>query len=809
VKIKNILFVCCSLIFSAISAQNSIKKNYFISGKVINKETKLPLEFATISLKSAKIKKRLGVITNTKGKFKINVPSGIYDITISYFSFKSIVLKNKTINSNLNLGNLKLIYSTNNLNTIEVVAQKKLVDFKLGKRIYHVSQDIANKGGNAVDVLENAPYIRVNSDNSVSIRNNSNVQILIDGKLVDYLDGDIDALKSIPASSIKDVEIITNRTAKYDAKGSGGIINIILKKAKSLGLYGSIESHLTHPADNGISANVNYKTKSINIFSTNGYNYSNNPLTTHITQKYVDTNLNTLGFLKENGIIKRQRTTWISNIGADFYLNKYNTITASFLYKTRQKNYDSNYSFDNFNSIQTPLNSTMRFENYNDQVDRTESYLKYNKKFKKAGENFSVEFKFDDAKAYANSFIIEKPINLSVNQTLQSVKKAQTLKNYLIQTDYVLPFGKNGQLETGLKSTRRNYGNIYNVSQLDTTSNAYVTIGGYDDIIDYKENIYAAYAQLSNKFKGVTYIIGLRSETSNIKISQRIAGNSNNKNYTNLFPNANISYEFKDGAALNASYSRSIARPTIYQINPFMTFTDERFQTVGNINVNPYYTYFYETDYYKRFNKLSFTSSIYYSRSKNFLTYIIRKTGAKTSDGFDIYKRFPVNNGLYNSLGSDIDFNYSPVKMLRLSAYATVYSVDISKAIAPEYNTSDIRWYTQISSLLKFKSGLKVQIKYDYQSRFKDGPLVLKPIQFVNFAMAKNIFKNSSTLTFRIHDLVNSNKQNSNTFEANTFTNRIVQPNQREYVISFSYRFNQKRKTNKHDRRKELNKKDF
>lgn len=802
-----ILCACFVMSFGIINAQKKAPKKIELTGKILDSSTKKPLEYTSIFLDNNSKNTSLGTTTNKRGKFNLTVPVGTYKITISFLSFKTYTIT-KDLNKDTDLGIISLKFIVDKLNEVEVNYIKEEVEFRLDKKIYNVSKDIANAGGTALTVLDNAPYVTVGADNTVSIRNNSNIQILINGKPSGIVDGDMSNLSAIPANSIDKVEIITNKSAKYDAEGSGGILNIILKKGKGLGLNTSIETHLGMPDDDGLSANINYKSKTVNFFSTTGYNHSSNPEKELVKQEFLNQSLITTGFFDENSRTTKQANSFLTNFGADFYLNKKTTLTASILFKTRDKNYNSTSILNDFDATNTLFKTSDRKEDNDNNVDRSEYSLNLTRDLKKDGENISVDFNFNHAKANALGLILENNTFPVTPSKLQKAVKDQKLDSYLFQTDYTLPLNNNAQLETGLKSAVRNYSNNYNVSELNNTTNVFNTIGGYDDTVKYEETINAAYLQISS-YNTWSYSVGLRVENSDIKIGLANTSTNNNKNYTDLFPSASLSYKFKDKSTFNASYSRSIDRPSLRNINPFISFSNERFQTVGNLDLNPYYTDFVEVDYYKKYNSVRLSVSLYYSYSKDLLTYILEDTGLKTSDNFTIYKRKPINNGNYSVFGGDLDLTYYPIKRIKLKASSSFYNVDITKTLNQLYDDTDFRWYTHISSLVTFKNGLKFQIKYNYQSAFGAGLITLKPIQYVSTAFSKEILNKQATLTFRINDIFETRKDNLLSLEALSISQREVIYNDRQFLISFTYRIKQKKRRDKHNRLYEIDADDF
>ena len=249
----------------------SFAQKISITGTVVEGATNQPLEYATIILEPIDGKKVSGGVTNREGKFDITLKRGKYNITIEFLSFESIVIQNKELTKDTDLGTIKLYENAESLDEVEIIAEKSTVEFRLDKKIYNVGKDMTVKGGSASDVLDNVPSVTVDVEGNVSLRGNESVRILINGKpsgLVG-LNGN-DALRQLPADAIAKVEIITSPSARYQAEGTAGIINIVLRKGKAQGFNGSVTADLGTPTKVGTSASLNYRTKKFNYFTTTG-----------------------------------------------------------------------------------------------------------------------------------------------------------------------------------------------------------------------------------------------------------------------------------------------------------------------------------------------------------------------------------------------------------------------------------------------------------------------------------------------------------------------------------------------------------
>ena len=776
-------------------SQKSTTKSILINGKVIDSITHQPIEFATISFRNKE--DIVGTTSDKSGKFNIKLAAGIYTISIQFLSYTPQQFFNKELKSDTNLGDIQLSLHTENLEEVNIIAKTNLVEFKIDKKIYNASKDIANKGGTAMDVLNNAPSVRVDQDGNVIMRG-SNASVLIDGKPLFVLDSNTDILSSIPSSTIEKVEMITH-SAKYSAEG-GGIINIITRKRKGSGLNGSLDLSLGSPDNNGFSTFINENTEKINIFSTISFNNEKRILSTNIDQTYFDNSDNVLGFFEEIRKDKNQRNSFLFNIGSDFYIDNYNTLTTSFLVNTNNKNYISNLSLDDFDPSNSLLRSAQRNVGDFDDISKIELFLNYTSKFNDDGHQLSFDFKFDNTISENKADILENTISPISELVNQKVVKNQNLDNFLFQLDYAVPLNETKKIELGYKGTFRFYENDFKVSQFDDTLSDFVTIGGFDDVLNYDEKINAIYGQYNAMHGNFSYSLGLRTEMSDISIG----GSSNsmiNKSYTDLFPSASFGYEFENGSVLSVDFSRSINRPEIAQLNPFISLNDERFQSVGNSNLNPYYQDYLAISYDFSFEKLTLISSFYMNNSKDQFLTVLRNTGQNV-DGLDIFTRTPINSGDKNILAVDVDASYSPVKGLRLGAYLSPYNLDIANTLNNEYDFNSWVLYAEASALVTLNNGLRFQANYYYQSPKTDGLTKLKKINFANLTISKDLFNKNAYLTFKIKDVFNSFWYTMQSYEANTNTVRSRRYDQ-QFSLSFTYRFNQKRRSPK-DRSRDL-----
>jgi len=757
----------------------SIDNTIVISGKVIDADTSQPLEYATIALLRTGQEKITGTTTDKNGAFEIQVDAGIYSIKIDFLSYETYALKSKVITENLDIGVISLKSGTI-LDEVEVTAEKKLVEFGINKKVYNASTDIVNKGGTALDVLANTPSVRVDAEGSVTIRG-GNPTILIDGKPQFNLDNNYNFLKSFPSNSIDKVEIIT-RTAKYSSSG-GAILNIITKKIKTQGYNASFEAHTGLPDNHGASIFLNTKTDKVNLFSTISFNNIERQKTVAIEQPQLN--------LFQESEEDRNRNNLLFNVGSDFYLNSNSTLTASFLFNSSNKNNLYNIASDDFD----------RNTNESDDFSKIELQLGYTLELDKKGQKIKLNLSYENTDSENDSEIIEKPKPITSNIS-QEYTKQQQLNNYLAQLDYTLPITKNSNLELGYKGTFRDFKNDYKVFQFDATTGTNNVLENLDDIFSYNEIVHGIYGLYSSSNDKLSYSIGLRTEISDITIKEENNTSKVDKNFTDLFPSLTVGYLINDNSYISLNYNRSIERPLIPQLNPFIYYAYQRFQSIGNPNLNSYYTNYYELLFDTAINKTTISFAWFLNNQQNQHLSILENSGLQTANGNEIFKRKFINSGDKDIIGLDLDVTIKPFKGLRLNGYVSPYQLEITNAIDPSYNFKSTVWYAEGSALISLNNGLKFNISHKYQSPIVNGLTELRTINFTNLTFSKDLFNKNGTITFKAIDIFKTKQFNYVSLEANTLTRHNVFY-QNQYNLSFAYRFNQKRRNK--NKKREIN----
>lgn len=802
---KSITILIIFLLSLSLSGQEFSSLNN-VNGQVKDAESHLPLQFVTVTLQDIKTHDLIGDVTDKRGRFDLDVPKGTYYCIIESLSFQPFVIHMLQVSQDIDMGVIELNQHVENLEEIELIAKTKLIDHELTKKVYYASKDIANIGGNAVSVLENTPSVKVDAQGNISIRGNKAL-VLVDGKPYVGQQSNADILSLIPANTIKKIEIIS-QSAKYDAEGGGGILNIVLKKRSNQGYDGTVEAHLGMPDNDGISTFINYRTAKVNMYSTLSYNHLVKIKDTDIEQTFLGEGQTPSGNFDEERSDYRQRNSFLINLGSDFYLNERNTLTTSVLYTKSNKNYDSDLELNDYQPVGDLLRTSLRKVQDNSEENYLEAYVSYSSKFEKEGHQLSGEIKYDGNLADNETDIFNTETFPGSEQSEQLYVKNERVDNFYAKIDYALPLGENNLFEAGFKSNFRNYNNDFTAGNLNITTHIFEPIDMFTSDIEYNEHIYAFYANYSHQIDQLSFSFGLRTEISETSISEDGSSDEFDNNYTDYFPNALLTFSINDLSQISAGYTKYIDRPTIAELNPFNSFTDERFILVGNPYLQPFYTNYFYIEYYREFRNLSFNSAVFYSNSTDRILNVIEKTGYLTSDGFDIFRRIPINNGTLNYAGLEFETTYSPSNKIRLYGLISPYHSNLSDTRENLYDYENWIWYGNLRIQYKINNTLRINVDYLYQSAQETALTKLDAFQYANLNISKDLLDGKATLGLKINDIFHTRQAKFTSFEANTITQRdFIFDTQ--YLLSFSYRFNNSSRRNSHNRSKEIDKNIF
>lgn len=800
-KITTLLF-CVFSISVLLSQQNSSKSEVSISGKVVDAKSNQPLEYATIVLKNTETAKISGGITDEKGAFNIKIPKANYEISVEFISFKSKKYQKQNITKNLNLGIIKLSEDLSSLDEVVIIAEKTTVDIRLDKKVFNIGKDLSIRGGNASDVLGNVPSVQVDVEGTVSLRGNENVTILIDGRpsALVGLNG-AEALRQIPAEAIEKVEVITSPSARYDAEGTAGILNIILRKNKLTGFNGSLQLDLGYPARLGSAFNANWRTEKWNLFTNTGFRYNESPGNSFYDTKYNTPTIENINRVIEKRKFERLGRSIFTSFGAEYYLTKNSSIIGNIIFNGGNDDDVNTNVIDRFEPNGNLKLASTRTENESEDEQRIQYTLDYVNNFDDSGKRLSINLQYSTEVEDIINTIPEVDNLINFVDEIEGVVESQNEDRALLQIDYVNPVGENIQYEAGYRGNYRDIFNSFFLEQTDFKKNLPTEVL-IDNNFNYKEFVNAAYFQYGQKFNKVSLLAGLRYEYTTVEIDQANSNTPKESNYGNLFPTLNLGYEFRDGENITLGYNRRIRRPRGRSLNPFPSRSSESNIYTGNVDLNPVFTDAIDLGYLKRWEKFTLSTSIYYNISDDGWERIQVDTGEFTDNGDPIIRRFPINLSTQERLGLELTLNYRPFKVWNINSDFNIFNVTSDGGAAyPNLNFENTAFSFRLNQKITLPGKTDLQINSNYRGASENALSSNNGIFTMNIAASKDFFNEKASVSLNISDVFNGRRRESTTIlpgfseQYSEFQYRV--PSIR---VSFVYRFNQKKKRERGNR---------
>ncbi|KPL15976.1 MAG: TonB-dependent receptor [Bacteroides sp. SM23_62] len=773
-----------------------------ISGKVIDYSNHEPMEFATVSVYTADSSLVTGNITSVDGTFNIQVPQGDYYIMVQFVSYQRQTVGNirvTTESRQVDLGEIFLQQDTKMISEVTITGEKSDMVIGLDKRTFNVGKDLGNAGKSASEILDNIPSVTVDLDGNVSLRGSQNVQILVDGKPSGLISADNPAaLKSLQGSMIDRVEVVTNPSARYEAEGMSGIINIVLKKDQQKGINGSFEVSAGYPHDYRAGANVNFRREKINYFLNYGVNYRERPGSGTAFQHFMYPDTNYYTDVESD----RLRTGWSHNLrgGADYFINDRNTLTASaFIGLSDEKN-KTNIWYRDLDQDGILQEVTWREDNEQELERNIEFSLDYTLKFEQKDRKLNVFAQYieegeteesdirENITAYYGEALNDDPI-------LQRALNKESQRNIIVQADYTHPFGENGKFETGYRGGLRFIDNPYAVEERNENGD-WEYLEDYTNDFHYTENIHALYAQAGNQFNKWSLQLGLRSELSDVRTHLKQTDEKNDRLYFDLFPTLHTAYRFNDINSVQLSYSRRINRPHFWYLNPFNNYTDARNIRTGNPNLNPEYTDSYELGYLMNNAKTTLYAGGYFRHTDG----VIERISEVDEEGITYI--FPYNLSVQNSFGLETNLSVEPFSWWTLSGDINAFRAITSGEYKGErLESDDYSWNSRLNSMMRFENDMDIQTTFFYRAPQKTTQGERLAYYMLNLGISKDVLSGSGTLTLNIHDIFNTRKYRYIIDRPNFYSENEFRWSSRTISLSFVYRLNQLKKNSSRQNR--------
>ncbi len=711
---------------------------------------------------------------------------------MGYLSFRSKAFTVTKEASSHDHGSIRLRQSVDILEEVVVQGEKSTMELTLDKKIFNVGKDLAISGGTASDVLMNIPSVAVDPEGNIKLRGSDNVRILIDGKpsgLVSFKGGS--GLQQLQANMIEKVEVITNPSARYEAEGLGGVINIVLKKDRNQGFNGSIDVIAGHPVNYGLAANLNYRHKIVNFFVNYGLVYRETPGVGKLYQEVYGEEDTTYLKQSNDGIIKGLNTNIRS--GIDYFFSETSILTASYLYRRSDATRITDIIYNDYqNSLDNLVRYTTRRQDEEETEPNSEYSLIYEKQFPGKEHKLLGEVKYLDNWEKSDQLFTQHtyfPDGTLDSTVIQTSVNDESEKQLLFQVDYVRPIGKEGKFETGFRTSNRDMVNDFIVEEQNETGD-FVPLPDLDNVFYYDENITAAYGILGNKTKSVSYQAGLRAEWTDVKTILEETDEENPRMYANLFPSAHVTFNLPKENNIQVSYSRRIRRPYYNDLSPFMTYSDSRNFFSGNPDLNPEYSDVFELGHVKYFNIGSLSTSVYNRHTDDKIDQI----RYVNDEGNSITQ--PENLLSENAYGFEFTSTLTLTKWWRWDANFNFFYAEVDGSNIDEtYKTSTHSWFTRQTSRFSLPKKVDILLRTNYEAPQKTVQGKRKALYYADLSISKEILKGNGTLNLNILDLFNTRKIRSIAEGEIFYTDRNFQMRRRQINLTLNYRIKQSKST--------------
>ncbi len=798
-----VLFLTIAICIVTVKLNAQTTNEGKITAKVTDASNNETVPFASAMVIDRKTKAVVkGAQTDADGNLIIaGIPNGVYTFKLSYVGFQTMVRDSISISSaanTINLGTIKMKASKGTvLNEVSITAQKSTMQLGIDKKVFSVDQSLVSEGGSASDLLQNVPSVQTDIDGNVSLRGSSGVRVLIDGKPSLIAGGNVaQILQSLPASSIESVELITNPSAKYDAEGQSGIINIVLKKNKKLGFNGSVALTAGSRENYNASTSLSFQNKKINIYGNYSYRYGNR----------LGGGYNNITYLDGVGNITRyadQLTDSRSNEnghnlkgGIDYYVTDRSVLSFTAGFNNRNNDQKEGLSINKLSPARNPIELSNRINNNTGTGGSYDLALDFSHKFNRPKEEITFNFSFsegdnDNIQLYnTNIYNIDgTPVNTL--PIIQNNNRWGINRNYNIQTDYTLPIGKSGKIEAGYRSQIR-------FAESSTYADAFNNLTGNFDMdlalsneFDNKDQVHALYINYQNQINNFGYQVGLRGEDATLDTRMGMFTSSGLQYtpgkvaYTRLYPSVFLTQKFKGEQQVQLNYSRRVNRPRGWDTNPFLDVSDPLNYRQGNPNLQPEDIHAFELGYSKFWSKVTFTSSLYLRKTND----VIQRVRTDP-DEQGITITTPQNLTSQLNSGLELISRVDVVKAWNFTANVNLYQSSIKGV--PAYGileNSGFSWNANLTNNFVLPYSITVQLKGDYRA-----PEVMaqgkRNAMYAIDAGAKYDFKNKkSSLSLNVRDVFNTRAWSMTTEANNTIIDFRRRMQGTMANLTFSYRF--------------------
>lgn len=819
-------FLFLALTISAMAQKGAVR------GRVVDARSGENIEYATVALLSPKDSTlKGGTVTDGGGHFKIEAPYGRYLLRITFVGYEPQYYKNTVTLSaehpSVNLGKVAINPQATMMEAVEVVAERSMVEYQLDKRVVNVDKNIVAGGGTASDVLEQVPSVAIDNDGNVTLRGSSNVKVLVNGRPSELLASDLATLlEQIPASTVENVEVITNPSAKYDPEGMSGIINIKLKDktAGALGLNGVVNLNVGAPLPFMVpdslpsfiptamgNISLNYTTEKYNLFfnADAGLRQRGNKSTSDIENRPPDiTKIPTHNFIEQYGLNPNRMGS--VKVGGEYYFDDKNSLLLSYQLRggNRQRN-SSSYATDLLydDSLHYSQIATSNNNNINHSFN-----LLYTKKFDRKDEELTFDATFSTRQVHGIGYQEQTYSDPAANWGNYYLRESETENHHQalnLKLNWLRPldsfFGKEGwRLETGYEG-RMDWPDQRADYWRSTSTSTHIKDETSSTHFVYRQQVHAVYATLGgNISEDLSLQAGLRGEYASIYGRDLYHPQTApiDKPYWQLYPTLHLSYKITELQSAQISYSRRVHRPHFWDLNPYIDIREDNQMSFGNPNLDPEYTNAFELSYNLGINKINIFTSLYYRQTNNMITHYGFTWCADSvaryawwepyNSQYDYYRastRLNLSTG-YN-YGMEFIFDWQIFQWWKININVNVYQSHIEGTeLLHNQSSESFQASGKFSSFMTLPHDWTVQLSGQYWAPWLDLQTQMEPNYWVDLAVKKDVFNKRGTINLRVSDVFCTGGWGHTTYSA-TF-NRVVKAKRLSPVVTlgFSWKIN-------------------
>jgi iron complex outermembrane recepter protein len=771
-----------AIIFASVQVVAAQESDGAVIKGIVEDENSNSIPGATVSLMIGE-EVVSGIATDLDGRFELETEPGQYVLRTSYVSYSTFEKEIElTAGESYTVENIQLSEETHQLGEVVVESQTADVEMRFDRRIYRADADIEAMGGSALDLIDNIPSVESDIEGNLSLRGSENVTVLINGRSSSLLSGGTEALAALPAESIERVEVIPNPSARYQAEGDAGVINIILKRNRIAGLNGSVLGRTGVPGDHRLSTNLNFMTNNVNWFTNLGVRHRDRPSEAFRFQQFESPDTSYM----YNQTQDRMRSELRGNIraGAEIFLGERSTLTPSVFFRIRDRTNQTDTFYSDMDLQANPFREVMREEDLDEDRMDMEFDLAFERRFNDENRLLRMDARIDHRPEWESGNLVEENVMTGQMLGYQRTDIRENRTRLQFNADYVHPLGDRAEFEAGGRSSFRWVDNSYDVQeQID---GEWMPVDGFTSDFNYDQSVNSLYGIFSTQIGSFSVQTGLRAEHTAIDTEVTETGEQTTQIYFDIFPSAFLGYEINDENTVQLSYSRRFSRPGIRSILPFSNFRDSRNIFTGNPELEPVYSDSYEISYLRFWESGSVTTSLYHRYRTGVIETItdVEEGGAT--------RRMPFNLSTQSNWGGELAISQNVGSSVRLRGSVNHFQSETEGFLQGRdfYRSSNVT-FGRMRLQWRVLEGLNFQATYRYSGPRTTTQGSRDGTYHVNSAISKELFDGDATLSISGFDLFNTRGRINIIDEPGFYSENENRWRTRSLRLNFVYRFSQ------------------